>query len=464
MYIRNRDALLGKSVEGSRSSSRRLLLDAVEYMLESCNSGRIVRESVSINDGRLMIHGRVGLEDIDRYRSVHVIGCGKAALGMAEAMNCILGDRIASGIIIVPDYVDCIGNRIGRVEVLKGTHPIPSRMSVEATERMLDLARDLTDRDLMIFLISGGSSSLIVKPYGITLEEKQEVTRMLLDAGARIDEINAVRKHLSQVKGGRLVEMLRADVVSLILSDVPCNRLDAVASGLTVEDSTTFMDAMLILKRYGIWDRVGMNVRKVIEDGLNGRIRETPKPGDPAFKRVRNFVLADNSYACMKAAEFFTSRGIDARIVSTKVHGEARVIGQFIASVAYEVAVNSRPFSRPVAMILGGETTVTLNPGSSKGRGGRNQELALSALISSRALGSTNWAMVAIGTDGIDGSSMNAGAIVDETTLSHALGIGLDMDSYLALHDSAGFFDAVGDSIVTGPTGTNLNDVIIVLV
>ncbi len=457
MHIKNRDSLLSRG----NVRERTILLDAVEYMFESCNARDLIRHAIMVaSDGSLVINDEH--IDIGKYRSIHVIGCGKAALDMAYAIDEILADRITSGVIVVPDYVECdksIGE--GRIDVLKGTHPIPSIESLEATEKMLEVARDTGMDDLLLFLISGGCSSLVVKPYGITLEEKQEVTRLLLNAGARIDEINAVRKHLSHVKGGRLVEMLDAEMVSIIVSDVPCNRLDTIASGLTVGDSTTFRDAMLVLKKYNLWDRVSMRVRKVIEDGVAGIIRETPKPDNPIFKRVRNFLVGDNTYACMKVKEYFTTKGIDAKIVSTKMHGEARDIGSFIASIAYEVAEYDRPFSKPVAIIVGGETHVKV---TGDGRGGRNQELALSTLISAKMLGNMNWAMLAIGTDGIDGNSMNAGAIIDKVTLSSALASGLDLDSYLACNNSAGFFDAVGDSIITGPTGTNLNDVVIVLV
>ncbi|SPC33858.1 glycerate kinase type-2 family protein [Candidatus Nitrosocaldus cavascurensis] len=467
MYIRNRDSLLSRGDVKARAT----LLDAVEYMLESCNARNLIKSAVRVEDATttadvsdhtyLIINSeRI---DISKYRAVYVIGCGKAALDMAHAIDEILADRIASGIIIIPDYVECSSSKIGdgRITVLKGTHPIPSKSSIDATERMLDLARDASSDDLLLFLVSGGCSSLLVKPYNITLEEKQEVTMLLLNSGARIDEINAVRKHLSQVKGGRFVEMLRSDLISIIISDVPCNRLDTIASGLTAADSTTFRDAMLVMKKYKIWDKVSKNVNKVIEDGVAGIIRETPKPGNVIFNRVRNFIVADNAYACMKVKEYFSEMGIDARILSTKIHGEAREIGSFIASLAYEVANHARPFSKPVAMIAGGEAHVKV---TGSGRGGRNQELALSALISARMLGPMDWAMLTIGTDGIDGNSSNAGAIIDRETLSSAFAIGLDMDSYLACNDSAGFFDAVGDSIITGPTGTNLNGVIIVLV
>ncbi|GBC72700.1 D-glycerate 2-kinase [archaeon HR04] len=465
MYIRNRDSLLSRGDVKARAT----LLDSVEYMLESCNARNLVMNAVTVDntDKYIIVNGeRV---DISRYKSIHVIGCGKAALDMAYAIDEILADRIASGIIVIPDYVGCSSSssnsssnsKIGRITVLKGTHPIPSKSSIDATERMLDLARDAGRDDLLLFLISGGCSSLLVKPYNITLEEKQEVTRLLLNSGARIDEINAVRKHLSQVKGGRLVEMLKAGIISIIISDVPCNRLDTIASGITAADNTTFRDAMLVMKKYKIWDKVSKSVNKVIEDGVAGIIRETPKPGNAIFNRVRNFIVADNAYACMKVKEHFSAIGIDARILSTKMHGEAREIGSFIASLAYEVANHARPFSKPVAMIAGGEAHVKV---TGNGRGGRNQELALSALISARMLGSMDWAMLTIGTDGIDGNSNNAGAIIDRGTLSSAFATGLDMDSYLACNDSAGFFDAVGDSIITGPTGTNLNDVVIVLV
>lgn len=460
MYIHNRGSLLSRD----NVKERTILLDAVEYMLGSCNARALIRDAVRVAVGDNNEYIAINNEriDINRYRAVYVIGCGKAALGMAYAIDEILGDKIASGIIIVPDYVESSSNiGDGRITILKGTHPIPSKSSIDATDIMLDLAKSAGRDDLLLFLVSGGCSSLVVKPYNITLEEKQEVTRLLLNSGARIDEINAVRKHLSQVKGGRLVEMLKADILSIIISDVPCNRLDTIASGLTAPDSTTFRDAMLVLKKYKIWDKVSSSVRKVIEDGVAGIIRETPKPGDAIFKRVRNFIVADNAYACAKAKEFFSSIGIDARIMSTKMHGEAREIGSFMASLAYEVAKHARPFSKPVAVIAGGETHVKV---TGNGRGGRNQELALSSLISARMLGCIDWALLAIGTDGIDGNSMNAGAIVDKVTLSSAIAQGLDMDYYLACNNSAGFFDAVNDSIITGATGTNLNDVVILLI
>lgn len=437
---------------GTCVKARRVILGALEAALSAADPKVSVRNNVKLKGKTLQIMGKqYSLNDFD---SIHVIGAGKASGRMAEALYDILYDRITDGLVIVPENLKA-RLRTGRIKLWKANHPVPNYMGVKGVRQMLATVGSVTERDLVFCLISGGGSALMPLPYdGLTIADKQRVTSGLLRSGANILEINAVRKHLSAIKGGRLAERLqKAHTVSLIISDVVGDRLDTIASGPTVPDSTTFSDAEQVLRRYGLWNS-SVKVKRLIEKGLTGAIPETPKPGSGIFRNVRNFVIANNEQVCEAASNYIRSRGIGTKILTTFLQGEAREVGRSVASLAAEM--RSRHPSKPAAVIMGGETTVTV---TGKGKGGRNQELVLAASRGISELGNT--AVASVGTDGIDGNSDAAGAIADSFTIKRAQKMNLDPEKFLRNNDSYSFFKRLCDTIQTGPTGTNVNDLLI---
>jgi len=326
---------------------------------------------------------------------------------------------------------------------------------------MLDLVSQANDDDLVICLLSGGGSSLMPQPrIGISLEDKKMVTDALLKSGATINEINTVRKHISDLKGGWLAKKAYpATVVNLILSDVVGDPLDSIASGPTVPDSTTFRDAVEILKRYKIWSKVPRSVAKVLRDGEKGLIPETPKAGDEAFTKVHNIVVGNNFTASMAAYNNVREAELNALLLSSCLEGQARDVGTMFACIAKEIIVSENPVPKPAGIVAGGETTVTV---VGKGKGGRNQEIALGAALK---IGNADGVVVAsISTDGIDGPTDAAGAIADGKTLLRGHELRLDPKRFLAENDSYSFFSKLRDLIFTGPTGTNVCDVSVIVV
>ena len=325
---------------------------------------------------------------------------------------------------------------------------------------MMRLTSNLSPDDLVLALISGGGSALMPLPAdGVSLEGVQDVTSRLLNVGATINELNAVRKHLSAFKGGQLAaNCYPATVISLILSDVVGDPLDTIASGPTAPDPSTYETARDVLNRYGVWGSVSPAVKRRIELGLEGKVAETPKPGDPVFEKVHNVVVANNLKAARAAADKAEKLGYNTEVLSTFVEGEARHVGTVYAGLAKSISMNDIPVPKPGALLLGGETTVTV---TGPGIGGRNQEVALGALI--KIAGQT-CVVLALGTDGIDGPTDAAGAIVDGASLNRAQSKDLDPETYLRSNDSYNFFESLGDAVFTGPTGTNVNDLTLILV
>lgn len=437
--------------------ARRLALGAIEAALAAADARTAVKAHVKLKGSYLQVNNeRFSLDDFD---SIYVIGAGKASGHMTEALFDILRHRITSGLVIVPDYLDTKLST-GPVNLWKASHPIPSYRGVEGVKRMLSLVREANAKDLVFCLISGGGSALMPLPYGnITIKQKQKITSDLLKTRATITEINCVRKHLSVIKGGRLAELLQnAKIISLIISDVVGDRLDTIASGPTVPDTTTFSDAMYVLKKYNLWHSLNRNVKHVIEMGSSGKIPETPKPRSRVFRNVRNFLIADNKLACETARNYLKSRGINTIILTTALQGEAKEVGLAVSSIASGINSGMMLIKKPAAVIMGGETTVTIR---GRGRGGRNQELVLSASKGISELGNT--VVASIGTDGLDGNSDVAGAIADSFTFKRASKMNLRPDQFLINNDSYTFFSKLRDTIRTGPTGTNINDITVLM-
>lgn len=434
---------------------RRAAMAILAAALEAVDPYVATRKTLRLAGGRLMVAGRA-------YALVHgarvvVVGAGKAGAPMAQAVEDVLGDRITAGAVIVKRGYTA---PLRKIALREAGHPVPDAAGETAARELLDTVTGLGPRDLVICLISGGGSALLPAPQdGVTLDDMIRTTDVLLRSGATIGEINAVRKHLSRVAGGRLaLAASPARVVTLVVSDIVGTPLDAIASGPTVPDSTTYADALRVLDAYRLADRVPHAVRAALRRGAAGEIPETPKPGDPAFRRAHVTVVADNATAARAALTKARRLGFHARLLSTYMEGEAREVGLALAGIARQIAESGDPVRRPACLVAGGETTVTIR---GTGRGGRNQELALAA---ARALhGIPGTLVVSFATDGTDGPTDAAGAVADGTTLSRARALGLDPAAHLANNDAYPFFDALGDLIRTGPTNTNVTDLMLIL-
>ena len=455
--IRNREELIANASSSKDKMARRIALDAVEEALRSADPKRIISSKVMITGERLKVNG--AQFDLSKYKRIFVLGGGKASGSMAEALEEALGDRIEEGLIVVPRGA-ASKHKLNRIRLHESSHPIPDESSVAGARRIMELAEEAKSGDLVICLISGGGSSLMALPKeGISLDDKRRVTDLLLRSGATINEINAVRKHISRFKGGQLAKAIYpADLLSLLLSDVLGDPLDVIASGPTVPDSSTFHDAVSILKAYGLWDRIPDSVRKILMEGVQGKLDETPKSGDPIFKRVKNVVIGNNRLACTAALKELERSKVNTVFLTSFMEGEARHIGTFFGAIGMELAKTGKPVASPAGVVAGGETTVTV---TGSGVGGRNQEIALGAALKIRGIEGV--AIASASTDGIDGPTDAAGAIVDGETVLRAERIGVDPQEALRNNDSYSFFSELGDLIMTGPTGTNVNDVTILV-
>ena len=399
---------------------------------------------------------------LDAYDRLFVLGAGKAGAAMAQAAEAVLGELEAwrGGLVIVKDPPPTPGP--ATIELVQAGHPLPDARGVEAAQRIGALARAAGPDDLVLVLISGGGSALLADPAPpLTLADVQAVTDALLRAGATIGDLNTVRKHLAALKGGRLAQRAApATVVALILSDVVGSPLDVIASGPTVPDPTTYADALAVLARYDLAAAVPPTVQAHLAAGAAGKLPDTPNPDDPLFARVITQLIGDNRIAALAAVAAARSLGLHATLLTTFLEGEARDVGGLLAAFAKEIQTSGHPLPRPACLVLGGETTVTVR---GAGRGGRNSELALGAALALAGWGA-QVAVATLATDGGDGASPAAGAVADGTTLARATAHGLDPHAALAANDSYTLFAALGDAIVTGPTGTNVNDLAYVLV
>ncbi len=436
-----------------RDSARTILQAA----LEAADPRAAVRRAL-VRDGN---HLRVGPReyDLDRVSRIVVVGFGKASAAMAQAVEEILGDRIARGWVSVK-YGHLAP--LARIHLHEAGHPLPDANSVLGAEKIVALMDETTETDLVICLISGGGSAILDLPVdGVSLDDMRVTTEALLRSGATINELNALRKHLSQVKGGQLARRGRAPIISLILSDVIGSPVDTIASGPTAPDSTTFTDALDVIVRRGVRAQLPASVVRHVEQGAAHAIPDTPKRDDPVWGRVQNVVIADNAIACDAALYTAQGLGFHSLLLSTFVQGEAREVAKLLAAVARETVASDRPVARPACVIAGGETTVTVR---GDGKGGRNQELVLAAAIEIAALPGAQIVVLSAGTDGTDGPTDAAGAIADAETVARAAGRGLDARAFLANNDAYHFFEPLGDLVMTGPTNTNVNDVTVVLV
>lgn len=433
--------------------ARGILIKIVNKAIASADSSSAMRRRLRLEEECL----RVGTQEFDlsEVGKIIVVGGGKASGKMAEVLEEILGDRVTGGVVNVPEGM-ASEYRVREIDLVEAGHPIPTEAGVRGAERMIDLVSGLGPRDLVICLLSGGGSALVTLPAdGTSLDELRETTQLLLKSGASIQEVNAVRKHLSKIKGGQLAKAAHpARVITLVISDVVGDRLDTIASGPTYPDSTTYSDALAVVEKYGLAEKAPSNILKRLKLGAEGKLPETPKPGERYFLKAFHEIIASNADAVRAAVEVGKSHGFNVSVLTTTMQGEAREVGVHLADVAKDVIEKGKPVRKPALLISGGETTVTVK---GEGLGGRNQELVLSAAIGISGLG--NVAVASFSTDGVDGPTDAAGAIADGFTLERAEHLGLDPTAYLERNDSYSFFKELGDLLVTGPTGTNVMDV-----
>ncbi|MBS3818636.1 glycerate kinase [bacterium] len=424
--------------------------------LDAVNPAQAVKRHLQVHKNSLSVsHHHYPLS---RYQNIYLIGAGKASAAMAQPLEEALGSLLASGFINVK-YRHSLP--LKRVQVKEAGHPLPDEAGIKGTREIVDLLKKSGEKDLVIFLISGGGSALLTLPVeGISLDDLQQVTQTLLRCGASIHEINAVRKHISQVKGGHLARLAYpSTLISLILSDVIGDDLDTIASGPTVPDKSTFRDCLQILDKYGIRDQIPSSVLLHLEKGLQKGIKESPKKGNPAFTRTQNVIVGSNRLAVEEARKKSELLGYNSLILSAFVEGETREIAKMHAAVAKEIRRSGNPLSPPACVISGGETTVTVK---GEGFGGRNQEFVLSSAIEIK--GWKNVVVLSAGTDGTDGPTDAAGAFADGETVQRGLDLGLDPYPYLKQNDSYNFFKPLEDLIITGPTYTNVMDLHLVMV
>jgi len=442
----------------------------IRAALSAVEPGAAVQRHLHLDNGRLSVGRPHGIErsyDLDKFDRVLVVGGGKAGAPMAAAVNKILGPRLTDGVVVVKHkHVLDDPKATGTITIVEAGHPMPDEAGLKGAGQIADLLSSSTSRDLVLCLISGGGSALMTSPApGISLADLQALTQVLLGCGATINEINTIRKHISQLKGGQLAQLAApSPVISLILSDVVGDPLEVIASGPTVPDPTTFGDAWSILEHYRVVDDVPASITNHLSAGLKEVIPDTPKAGDPIFDGVQNVVVGSNRLAAQAAAKEAQRLGFDSILLSTFLEGEACEVAKAIAGLAKGLVRGEtmhppdRTLSQPACIVLGGETTVTLH---GKGKGGRNQEMALAA-----ALSLANWEDILVAflaTDGTDGPTDAAGAFADGSSVARATRLGLDAAAYLAHNDSYHFFEKLDDLIITGPTNTNVNDLVLIL-
>ncbi|MFB6107516.1 MAG: glycerate kinase [Haloplanus sp.] len=426
--------------------ARETALDCVRAGIDAAHPERVVADSVSLDGDAL--HVADATYDLSAFDRVVVVGGGKAADGVADALEAILGDRIDAGAVVTTDPGS--GDRIDR---LPGTHPVPSAEGVESTDAVASLVADADDRTLVLAVVTGGASALLPSPAGgISLDDLKATTDALLDAGAEIGALNAVRKHLSTLKGGGLARSAApATVVGLVFSDVVGNDLSVIASGPAAPDESTYADALDVLERYGVDPPAA--VRNRLERGAAGELPETPRADDPVFDRVDNHVLADGFTAIGAAREVAREAGYETLVLSSSVRGEAREAALTHVAVAEEVGRTGNPLASPAVVLSGGEATVTVR---GDGDGGPNGEFALAAALELPD-GAT---LACVDTDGHDGSSAAAGAVVDADTVDDVPAA----RRALAESDAFGYLDGRNAVVRTGTTGTNVNDLRVLVV
>ena len=440
MLFKNQSQIVKHGRTSELKKIRQDILDILTSAYNAVDSYNSVKNHIVNNQ----IIFENNIVDIKSFDNIYLVGFGKASVGMAQAV-CDSID-IKEGIVLINNANKSVKNKF--VKTYVGSHPIPSKKNVDYTDKILELINKCRKNDLLIVLISGGGSALLCKPR-VNLTDLQKTTDLLLKSGANIKEINTIRKHLSFVKGGHFAAYSKCKIISLIISDIIGDPIQFIASGPTHPDSTTYKDAKNIFEKYGLWIKLPNSVKKIIRDGIEGKIPETPKKNDPIFKNVSNFIVANNEIACRAAKAKSEELGYKAMLLTTSLDGEAKEMGKYLA----ERAVDYLTDAKKIVFISGGETTVKVK---GNGKGGRNQEIVLGSV---KELSSKNVIFSSFATDGIDGNSNAAGAIADSYTYIRAQKKNLNPIKFLNDNNSNKFFNKLGDILITGLTDTNVMDI-----
>lgn len=415
--------------------------------IEAVKPENLIPEHLSISDNTL----KVSQDFYPLKKDIYLFGSGKASIQMAKSVEKLLGDYIKEGIVVC-NYIE----KLKKTKVIKGSHPVSDENSIKGAEILLQKLSSLKEDDFFIYLLSGGSSALIEKPIPpITLKDLKQTTQLLLENSVPIEEINIIRKHISMIKGGRLGRATKAKGIVLVISDVVGDDLFTIGSAPLYYDPSTYQQARDILIKYNLWKGIPTSVKKVIEDGIHGKIPETPKKEN---QNIKHYIIGNNLTALKKIKQKAEIK-FPTFIMTSQIKGEAREVAKVLTSIAKEIKKSGNPFETPVLLLFGGETTVTVR---GKGKGGRNQELCLSALEEIKD--TKGITILSGGTDGIDGNSDAAGAVVDWSTYAKAKELNLDINRYLSNNDSYSFFSKTDSLIKTGYTGTNVMDITIIMV
>ncbi len=445
-----------KLIHGRFSAERTDVLSALEIALKRVDPEQCIKD-------RLKLYGDVFTYNGKRYHlntfdHIYLVAFGKAAEKMAKAVldvfSEIPGLKIVETLVVAKEFKE---NLPYNVKKIHGGHPIPNINSVEAGKEILKIAEKTTDNDLTFVLISGGGSAMVEKPL-VSLDDLQRTTSLLLEAGANIEELNTVRKHLSEIKGGKLLKHLKGQVISIIISDVVGDKLDTIASGPTYFDTSTFQDALKTVNKYYLKGKIPKTVLDTLKMGTNGSIAETLKEDSEEMLRVQNILIATNYDACKEATNYLKGKEYNVLYVGSSIQGEAREVAKVFGGIAIDAFKKRLEIHLPIAVVFGGETTVTVK---GSGKGGRNEEFVLSSLP---FLSRSKTVLASIGTDGIDGKSNAAGAIADSDTISKSIEKGLNFSHFLENNDAHRFFSGLDDLIMTGSTGTNVADIAILIV
>jgi len=441
-------------IQTSNTTAKRILNALLQSGLKAADPGPAMEQLFQRKGHHLSVYGRQ--YDLSQYQRILCVGAGKASAHMAHTLERMLGEYVEGGMVIVKDGY---GKGTQRVQVVEAGHPLPDARGVRATKHILSMARTLTKKDLLIVLLSGGASSLLCAPaLGLTLSDKRRTTNLLLRAGATIQDINTVRKHLSAVKGGQLAQATSATMLTIVLSDVLGDDVPTIGSGPTVPDPTTFQEAHAILEQYQLWSKVPERIQTHLKHGIRGQRPETWKSHRRPSPRHQSIILANNQTTLDGVAKEAKRLGLRPYLLDSPLQGEAKELGAILGAMAKDIREFGNPTRPPACLIVGGEPTVTV---TGKGKGGRAQECVLAA--AQEIAGLPNVVVAGFGTDGTDGPTNAAGAMVDGKTLQRAKKKGLSIETMLEKHDSYSFFSQVGGHIITGPTHTNVNDIYLII-
>lgn len=433
----------------------KLLKEGILILKESINSVKpstLFQERISFDKRILKIDGNSF--DLEKYRNLWVLGAGKVSLSMAEEILKILKEKVSGGFVCGKEE-----KKIERVNTFAGSHPIPDERSYYASVKMEEFIKNNMGKDdICLFLLSGGASAMLCYPdFALTIEEKSEVHRALLESGASIKEINIVRKHLSKIKGGKLSKIIPCDVINIVLSDVPGDDLESIGSGPLSKDSSTWEDVREIFEKYRLEEKVPRKILNLIELGISGKIEETLKE-EP--QNVRSIIIGNNLYALKKAKDIASKLGFSTLILTSRDEGLASELAKFYGRILMEIISSSNPIKKPCCILSGGEAQVKVK---GKGKGGRNQEFILNLLLEMGEAGH-QFLAISVDSDGIDGLTDASGAWIDNKTLSKAISKGLDAEKHLKANDSYNFFNSTGNLIKLGMTQTNVSDIRIFII